>query len=728
MSNVKVKANPNQPLVLVIDDDLTTQVLARRSLENAGFKTLSATNGRQGLEIFEQSHPDIILLDVEMPEMDGFTACKKLRAMPEGKNIPVLMITGLDDLASIQNAYAIGATDFATKPINWAIMVYRVRYLLRASIVFKALEASKVRLAKAQKIAHMGNWDWDIINNRIYWSDQVYRIFGLNPQTVEFTRDVFFNCVHPEDHQQLIESFQASLDNQVPSNCEYRILLEDDSVRYLHHQSEITLSRDNTVIRQSGTIQDITERKLAEEKIRHLAYYDSLTGLLNRLSFQERLESALSLAKRNNRLMAILFLDLDNFKRINDTLGHDRGDILLKTVADRLLESTRASDAIARIGLDGIEADVARLGGDEFTILLSEIAQKEDAGLVAQRILKLLSVPVPLDGHKVFATPSIGISVFPNDGENSSSLLKNADTAMYHAKQCGKGNFQFYTESMNANGLLRLNFESDLRLALENDELLLHYQPIFDSQSGKIVGSESLLRWNSPKHGLVGPDKFIPIIESNGMIVEIGNWVLRSACLQNMAWQEAGFEPIQIAVNLSSLQFRQNNLLDTITKTLQESGLDPNYLVLELTEGMIMHNSEQTIITLKKLKETGISISIDDFGTGYSSLSYLKRFPLDTLKIDRSFVRGLPHDNDDAAITTAVIAMAHSLNLRTIAEGVETPQQAAFLSELNCDSMQGYFYGKPMSADHFTNILKTQQTQFSNVGEKPDLQAQAVNN
>lgn len=706
MNNLTVQPNQTQPLVLVIDDDLTTQVLARRSLENAGFKTLLAGNGVEGLALFESSQPDIILLDVEMPEMDGFTACKKLRSARIGKNIPILMITGLDDIESIQTAYSVGATDFATKPVNWAIMVYRVRYLLRSSMVLKALQASKVRLAKAQSIADMGNWDWDIVNDRILWSEQVYRIFNLNPKTSAFDREIFFNAVHPEDRDELIDSLQNSLEEKATSNFEYRILLDNDNIRYLNQQAEITRNSENVAVKVSGTIQNITERKQAEEKIRKLAYYDTLTGLLNRLSFQERLQSALSLAKRNSRLMAVLFLDLDNFKRINDTLGHDRGDILLKTVADSLLESTRESDAIARIGVENIGADVARLGGDEFTILLTEIAQIEDAGLVAQRILNLLSEPISLDGHNVFATPSIGISVFPDNGDTASTLLKNADTAMYYAKQCGKGNFQFYADSMNANSLERLNLESDLRQALKNEEFELHYQPIIDCLTGKIIGAESLLRWNSLKHGLVSPNEFIPLVEGNGMIVDIGKWVLRNACIQNKTWQLAGFEPIQIAVNLSSLQFRHSDLLNTIEQALSDSQLAPEYLVLELTEGMIMHNSEQAITTLERLKQAGVEISIDDFGTGYSSLSYLKRFPLTSLKIDKSFISDLPENQDDAAITTAVIAMAHSLNLRVIAEGVEKPEQTTFLRKLKCNSMQGYLYGKPMRAEKFTQHLE----------------------
>ncbi len=712
---MNVQLTQNQPLVLIIDDDLTTQVLASRFLEKAGFRVLAATSGQEGLEVFEQSHPDIILLDVEMPEMDGFTVCKKLRAMHQGKNIPILMITALDDVESIDNAYGLGATDFATKPVNWAIMVYRVRYLLRSSMVVKALEASKVRLAKAQQIANMGNWDWDVVNKTIHWSDEIYRIFQVNPITVKFTRKKFFDLVHPNDRQQLKESFKAALLNPMPSNFDYRILLEDGSVRYLYHQAETTLSLDSSPIKISGTIQDISERKLAEEKIRLLAYYDSLTGLLNRLSFIDRLENVLAYSKRNNRIMAILFLDLDDFKRINDTLGHDRGDLLLKVVAKRLLEGTEASDALARRKVDDIQVNVARLGGDEFTVLLTEMNKIEDADQEAQRILKLLSEPISLEGHKVFVTPSIGISVYPYDGQDVSSLLKNADTAMYHAKKFGKGNCQFYAKSMNAHGFMRLSLERELRKALENDELLLDYQPIVDSRTEKVIGAEALLRWNNLNHGLVPPDEFISIAEGNGMIVEIGKWVLRSACMQNMVWQAAGFEAMQIAANLSSLQFRHYDLLDTIAAVLKESGLHPGYLVLELSEAMIMDNCEQTLSTLEKLKETGIKLSIDNFGTGYSSLSYLKRFPVDTLKIDKSFIIDLPDSRENAAITAAIITLAHGLNLDIIAEGVETLDQTTFLRKLNCDAMQGYLYGKPLSTKEFTKMLESNHRQLFNV-------------
>ena len=709
MNAMKAQVSQKNPAVLVIDDDLTTLLLAQRSLENAGFNALLAKNGQEGLEMFEQSHPDIILLDVEMPVMDGIEMCRTLRTLPQGKNIPVIMITGLNDLASIQKAYTVGATDFARKPINWTIVIYRIRYLLRANSVIKALETNKIRLAKAQKIANLGNWDWDIHNNTIIWSDQMYRIFKIDPGTTDFSREIFFNRVHPQDRDNLQETFQSLLEKSGSSSCEYRILFDDGSIRYLQQQSETITNTDNQLLGFSGTIQDITEQKLTEEKIRRLAYFDSLTGLLNRLSFQERMESALALAKRNQRIMAILFLDLDNFKQINDTLGHDQGDLLLKTVADQLLEGTRASDAVARIGADDIEADVARLGGDEFTILLTEIAQREDAGLVAQRILNLLSEPIFLGEHKVFATPSIGVAVFPDDGETSSSLLKNADTAMYHAKQCGKDNFQFYTSAMNTNSLVRLNLDSELRQALDNNEFIIHYQPIRDCRSNKIIGCESLLRWNSLQHGLIQPDNFIPLIENNGMIFEIGKWVLFSACLQNKAWQLAGLEPIQIAVNLSSLQFRHSNLLNTIEQALLESQLDPSYLALELTESMIMQISKQTITTLQKLKQAGVGLSIDDFGTGYSSLSYLKRFPLSTLKIDKSFIHDLPKNKDDAAITTAVIAMAHSLNLRVIAEGVEKPEQADFLKMLGCEALQGYLFGRPVPAEDFTQLLEKNQ-------------------
>ena len=452
---------------------------------------------------------------------------------------------------------------------------------------------------------------------------------------------------------------------------------------------------------------DITERKKAEEQIRHLAYYDSLTHLPNRTFYKELLTRALTYATRHKKTMAVLFVDLDAFKRINDTLGHDAGDELLQAVAERLLNATRKSDYVARSDDEDTSNTVSRLGGDEFIVLLNEIVHTYDATVVARRILADLSRPFLLNGNEVFVTASIGISLYPADGKNAETLLKNADIAMYHAKEQGKNNFQFYAETMNATAFERLTLENALHKALERGELVLYYQPKVDVLSRKIIGIEALIRWNHPSRGLVLPAEFISLAEETGLIMPIGEWVLRSACLQSKAWQAAGLPCVPISVNISRRQFDQQNLREVIMKALQDAGLAAHCLELEITESTIMQNPDKATSMLRALKAAGIKISIDDFGTGYSSLDQLRKLPLDFLKIDRSFVMNVPAKAEDAAIITAIIAMAHSLKLKVIAEGVETEEQLAFLRGLGCDEAQGYLFSRPVPADEFARLIST---------------------
>jgi diguanylate cyclase (GGDEF)-like protein/PAS domain S-box-containing protein len=453
-------------------------------------------------------------------------------------------------------------------------------------------------------------------------------------------------------------------------------------------------------------IRDITKRKEAEKQIRYLAYYDNLTGLPNRTFYKELVSRALLLAKRHHWTIAILFIDLDYFKRVNDTLGHDVGDQLLRTVGDLIMTCIRKSDYIARA--EGVELEnvVSRLGGDEFIVLLNEIANAQDASVVAMRILKELARPFTLAGHEVFVTASIGIALYPLDGTDTENLLKNADVAMYHAKNEGRNNYQFYTKSMNATALQRLDLENDLRKALDRGEFLLYYQPTVDVQTRTIYGAEALLRWKHPNKGIIAPGEFIPLAEETGLIVPIGEWVLRTACSQNRAWQNAGNKPFRVAVNLSGRQFDQEGLIEVVSNALRDTGLDPQYLELEITESTIMKNPEKTATILQKLKGIGLCLSIDDFGTGYSSLGNLRKFPLDTLKIDRSFVMNITINDDDAAITTAIIAMAHSLKLGVIAEGVGSEEQQSFLHELGCDVSQGYLFSSPIPAEEFIKLVR----------------------
>jgi diguanylate cyclase (GGDEF)-like protein len=438
---------------------------------------------------------------------------------------------------------------------------------------------------------------------------------------------------------------------------------------------------------------DVSEARAMALKMSHLAQHDFLTGLPNRMLLTERLSQAIGLAHRHHKQVALLFLDLDYFKNVNDSLGHAIGDQLLQSVAERLASNVRATDT------------VCRQGGDEFVILLAEIEQPQDAAIIAEKLLAAFVESHLVGGQELHITLSIGISVYPDDGLDLDAILQNADTAMYHAKADGRNNFQFFRSDMNTRAVRRLLIEGNMRRALKQNEFLLHYQPQIDLASGVITGSEALVRWQDPELGLIPPGQFIPVAEESGLIVPIGRWVLREACRQVRAWQDAGLRTVPVAVNISAVEFRHKDFLDGLVTILKETGLTSDYLELELTESILMHDVEASMTTLDALKAMGIKLAIDDFGTGYSSLSYLKRFPIDTLKIDQSFVRDIATDVDDATIVSAVIGMGRNLNHRVIAEGVETHEQFTFLSTRQCPEGQGFLFGKPVVADEFARLL-----------------------
>ena len=470
-----------------------------------------------------------------------------------------------------------------------------------------------------------------------------------------------------------------------------RIIIESD-MHYLYDGFIITRdSRYAGMGTGHDLIKAITERKQAH--LYRLAHYDALTELPNRLLFLDRLGQALGQARRNGRLAAVMLLDFDRFKAINDTFGHTAGDELLRAIGRRIVECVREGDT------------VARLSGDEFTILLPNIQQRNNAAIVAQKVLDNLQRPFSLNGHEVFISTSIGIALYP-DGADNETLLKHADTAMYKVKEFGGNAYKFYSVEMTMTDLRRLSLETQLRKAIERHELTLHYQPQAEIRSGVIFGAEALLRWQHPELGVIAPSEFIPLAEETGLIVPLGEWVLHTACAQNRAWQEAGLPALRMAVNLSSRQFRQGNLADIVLAALEAAHLDSRWLELELTESVLLQDTQTTASILNELSRIGVHLSIDDFGTGYSSLSYLKRFTIDMLKIDQSFVRDITTDPDDTEIVSAIIAMSHSLGIKAIAEGVESDAQLSFLCQKGCDAIQGYCLSRPLPADEFENFLR----------------------
>lgn len=705
----------DKPLALIVDDDPTIRLIASRTLELSGLRTVSVSDGESGLAAFERDHPDIVLMDVMMPGIDGYEAVEVLRASPAGRHVPILMLTGLDDLESINRAYEAGATDFISKPINWGILGHRVRYILRAAEAMEGMIENQALLASAQRVARLGSWRWDFVADCMRWSDEVFRILGCDPAQTEAGVPALLSRVHPEEREELDGALHSLRDLGQVRELIHRFLLPDGTTRYVRIHTEVTRDPDGRPLQAFGALQDITENKAAEQRIHQLAYFDRLTQLPNRQRFVDNLAVALEQAKRADRLVAVLSLDLDQFKRINDTLGHAVGDGVLMTVAQRLRDAVRGSDAITRL-LPGEDAPLARLGGDEFCVLLSDMQSFQDAAKIARRILDTVQRPIEIEGHELFTTTSIGIALYPSDGADADALLKNADAAMYFAKSQGRNNYRFYGKEMNSRALERLAMETRLRRAIDRDEFELYFQPKLDLRDQHVAGVEALLRWRQPDMGMVPPMEFIPLAEESGLIVAIGEWVLWRAAKQAVVWSRIGVPPIHVAVNIAGLHFQQPGFVDFVAKVLRDTGLEPARLELEVTESMLMDARVSTLDTLRRLKSMGLRLSIDDFGTGYSSLAYLKQFPVDALKVDRSFVKDMPDAGDDAAIASTIIAMAHSLRLEVVAEGVETAEQLAFLAERGCEYVQGFLIGRPVPAHEIEAHFATQASAMGRAG------------
>ncbi|MEQ9325276.1 MAG: EAL domain-containing protein [Polyangiaceae bacterium] len=573
--------------ILVVDDESVTRRISASVLSDAGFEVSVARDGPSALDAIHAFAPDVVLLDLVMPGMDGFEVCARARAMPQGDAISILVMTGLDDVASIERAYAVGATDFVAKPVSPTLLAHRVRYLHRSARYLNQLRQSESRLRASRR------------------------------------------------------------------------------------------------------------------RVERLAYYDMLTGLPNRTFLTGHLKRALDGARRDDRSVGLCCLDLDMFKRINDTLGHGAGDELLTMVADRLRRVVRGQDCVARTGhhREGGRGDdnaIVRLGGDEFVILLSDLRRPADAGLVANRILRALTSPFTVQRRQVFVGASIGIATFPADGEDAETLLKHADAAMYHAKESGRSRAAFYTSAMSALSRARLELETHLRQAITDDALEVHYQPKVNIRTNRMTGVEALLRWDHPERGRVSPAEFIPVAEDSGLIVPLGEWVLRQSCAQLAAWSRDGLSGIGMAVNVAARQFTDEGFVAAVRDTITSTGIEPAQLELEITEGTLMSDIDGALEVLQSLHALGVRVAIDDFGTGYSSLAYLSRFPIDTLKIDRSFVGSLEEQPRNASITEAIIAMATSLHMAVVAEGVETEAQLRFLRRRVCETVQGFYFSRPL--------------------------------
>ena len=565
------------------------------------------------------------------------------------------------------------------------------------------------QLTRSQRIARIGSWEWERASNGIACSGEVFRILGVNPAQFTLRPTALRRLVHEDDRRAFGRWIVQLARGNVLEGLDVRILGQDGELRHVHVLGEALLSATGSVNGLVGTIQDATERTRAIQQIHRLAYFDVVTELPNRSRFHEKLAETLETAKRDDTAFAIMFLDLDQFKRINDTLGHAVGDDLLRVIAQRLTRGLRPDDVAGVTHAKAMEPHVCRHGGDEFIVLLNGVATEEDAARAATRLLAILAQPIVLGTHEVFISASIGIVLYPRDGEDLDTLLKNADVAMYHAKAQGRSRFFFYKDSMRAASAQQLSIEHDLRKALEGEQFELYYQPQIEIRTGRIVGVEALIRWNHPTLGMLGPAHFIGVAEEAGLIMGIWEWVLVAALIQHNAWLAQGLPEVTIAVNLSSVQFSDPALAERVEEIARVVGVPLDYLEFEVTESMLLVDSDAALKTLTALRAMGVKIAIDDFGTGYSSLSYLRRLPLDKLKLDQSFIRDAGNEGD-VAITRAIIAMAQSLKLAVVAEGVETQAQIDLLLSLGCTTVQGFLLGRPLPAAATAKLLRASAT------------------
>lgn len=715
-----IVSSSDLPIVLVVEDNPVERQLASKILRNANFEVIAVDCGEAVLDAVVNYQPDIILLDALLPDIDGFDVCQHLRAHPQGVYIPVIMLTGLHDVSSINRAYEAGATDFFTKPINHSLLVHRIKYLLRARLIMDQLRMSKQSLASAQQVAKMGHWELHVEKNRFQVSEEMLRLYRLDGARDDASIAVFLQRCHPDDRQHLEDSLKASVRDLCEARVEHRIVFDDGTERYLEVHTTVMQVEGDGSTHILGISIDVTERKESEREILRLAYCDRLTGLPNRSLLENFLEQAIPRSHLHGGAMAILGIDLDLFNRINNSMGHSAGDAVLQQLTQRLNNLVSCADVslyLERLSLsmdsvlDNVATNmVSRLAADNFIIAMTGADQNSgEVERFAERVKASFQQPFLYRGQELFVTASIGIAYSELASSPPESLLQKADVAMHEAKTQGRNEIREYSGDLVTKVSSHLLIQNDLRKALQNGEFQLFYQPKISTRDFSVKGFEALIRWVHPVKGLVPPDQFITVAEDTGQIVDIGRWVVETACKQNKQWLDEGLVNVRVAVNVSARQFKEGNLFEVIESALASAGLKEENLELEMTEGVLMSDPNTSDI-LSELRARGVAISLDDFGTGYSSLSYITRFPIDTIKIDRCFVQDITLDSEKAAIVSAVSNLSHGLNFNVVAEGVETAAELDVIRQLRCDEVQGYYYCQPMAAQDITEWLRNRDT------------------
>lgn len=693
------------PHILIVDDDPLTRMMATEALREGGFTTSEAEDGVRALRLFDDVHPDLVLLDVMMPGLSGFEVCRRVRSRPSGELVPIIMLTGLDDSDSVEHAFDAGATDFISKPINWTLLRFRIRYVLRSAQLLKELVRNKESLSSAQRIARLGSWEWFVSDAAVQRSAQYFRLFGQQPETFGEGMPALLEHVYGPDRAMVgaaLESARVGVGYQLT----YRVVWPDGSVRTLLETAERSDESEQIGgLVMEGSAQDITEQVEAQRRIRQLAYFDPLTGLPNREFFRESLLSATARCLRNDCRSAVMVVDIDRFARINDSLGPDRGDQVLQVIGHRLRERMGDRTPAEPAGGGGLpRLKVARLAADEFGVLVSDVGSVEEVLATAQELLQAVQAPIRVPGQDINLSARIGVAVMPDHATDADALLKAAETALNRAKRVTRESVALFSEEMKVAAFLRFTLEGDLRRAIGEDELQVLYQPIIDVERCAVVKAEALVRWPHLARGPVPPPEFISLAEETGMIVPLTRAVMERVCYDIAELGAALPADFRISVNLSGVNFMDPQLLPTIRALLDGAGVPASRIEFELTETVLMRDLDYATTILAQLREMGVRVAVDDFGTGYSSLAYLRRLAVNTLKIDRSFVSELD-DGQSAAIVQAVIGLARSLGLEVVAEGVETVSQLEALRSQGCTLIQGYLFARPMTSRALAQTL-----------------------
>ena len=677
--------------LLLIDDDPAFRATAADNLAAASFSVDCAATGTQALELIKQRLPDIVVLEAKIEGINGFQICRLLKTDPALADVPIIIATEAGDHEAITKAFSAGANDFVVKPINYPNFIKRLYFILRACQNTAEVRNNQLQLAAlsaltaAQRIARLGYWTWYTKTNRFQISAHLASLCGINLEQFDGTLAGFIQLVHPQDRDFVEDIVSMAAKHNVLDEIEFRLQVARSEPIFVKQELE-TIIDNNELVIITGTVQDISREKETQMEIRHLAYYDNLTGLASRTYYHERIEAQIKTAGRRNEQFAFLFLDLDDFKDINDHFGHHIGDQFLNAIAHRLKFLVREIDFIAR------------LGGDEFCIILANINDDDGVSEVANRCLLKVNQPLSLSEHyQIIPKVSIGIAMFPRDGDTESELIKAADTAMYSAKKAGKQCYVFHSRDMAHQAQQRREKVGQLRTALEQNQFVLYYQPQIAMNTGEIVGMEALVRWQHPELGILTPAHFIGLIDQLGLLIELGNWGIKTACEQLAAWHKAGLPYIQIAVNIAPAHFQDQELVETVKAILQETGVPAQYLELEVTESAMQTKGH--IEVFNQLRALGLNIAIDDFGTGFSCLASLKQLPLDCLKIDKLFIDDMLHNAHTSLLLGTIISLANALDYTLVAEGVETKEQALALQALGCNILQGFFFSQAVPAE-----------------------------